>query len=190
VRGALETTAPQPFFEGSDVARNDAFDHLEKALRRVRLGEDGDGPPTVLGSKSVVRWGCGHEHDARREVGPPVFDSTVEIFTRHPRHVQIGQDDIVAAMGEHLKRFPPALDGIDIVAVPPQCEVEQFPRIGFILNDQDAVGHSFSTKATTTLPSMGVSMGPGATAFTVIAWEASSKARHLVNMRTPALETP
>jgi hypothetical protein len=53
-----------------------------------------------------------------------VFDPAVEILTGHPRHVQVGQDDVVAAMGKQFKRFTTTLCGVDIVPVPPQRDVE------------------------------------------------------------------
>jgi hypothetical protein len=74
-------------------------------------------------------------------MGPSVLDSAVEIFTGHPRHVQVGQDHVVAAMGQQFKRFATTFYGVDVVSVPPQREVKYLSRIGFILNDQDAVGH-------------------------------------------------
>jgi hypothetical protein len=73
---------------------------------------------------------------------PPVFDPAVEIFTRHLRHVQIGQDDVVAAVGEQFERFSTTLYGVDLVSVPPQRKFKKFACIRFILNDQDSVAHS------------------------------------------------
>jgi hypothetical protein len=53
-----------------------------------------------------------------------VFDPTIKIFTGHPRHVQVGQDDVVTAMGKQFKRFTTILCDVDIVPVPPQGKVE------------------------------------------------------------------
>jgi hypothetical protein len=125
----------------SDVPSHNVFDHPEKARGRVRLGEYRDGSPAVLGAKRVVRWGCGHEHDVRSEVWPTVFDPTIEVFTGHSGHVQVGQDDIVAAPSEQFECLSPAFCGVGVVAAPPQREVEEFPRVRVILNDQDAVSY-------------------------------------------------
>ena len=57
-------------------------------------------------------------------MGPPVFDPPVKIFTGHPRHVQVGQDDVVAAMGKQFERFTTILCDVDIVPVSPQRKVE------------------------------------------------------------------
>jgi hypothetical protein len=69
-------------------------------------------------------------------VAPTMFDAAVEIFTGHLRHVQVGQDDVMAPVGEQFKRFTTALYGIDMVTAPPQYEVKQLPCIGFILDHQ------------------------------------------------------
>jgi hypothetical protein len=62
-----------------------------------------------------------------------MFDSSIEVFATHPRLVQVTQDHVVAAPGEQFECFPSARGGFDVVARPPQRDVEEFPQIGFIL---------------------------------------------------------
>lgn len=72
---------------------------------------------------------------------PPVFDPVVQVFAGHPRHVQVGQDDVIAARGEQFKRFLSTAYRVNMVAVQPQHDVKEVPCVGLIVNDQDAVGH-------------------------------------------------
>src|SRR5437773_8368602 len=121
-------------------ARGDRGDRGGQHLQLERLVDAGarrliDEAPR-LGVDGVAR---GEDHPAG-QIGPARADAFVQLHAAHLRHLEIEQQDVVAAALDLLQRLAPAGSRVHVVPLPPQSVHDQVEEHRLVVHRENAEG--------------------------------------------------